>query len=269
MTRIERKRYQLFLRIRDFGIAHQKEFPATSVAGKAFAAVTEAAAVIERETTQREVAADDGRKARAEARADLWDRLTDIVRTAQAAGRTELVPVALFKRPDRRGDMALIEAARGFIGKGGRAASQWVLLGLPATTIADLQKALTRLEQAVTVRKEARDTSRAAGVRIRNAFEQGFDAVHQLDAIVANTFKHDEPRLAVWAGDRRFMPKPRGKHAIVPPAPEPEPVPAPTPAPTPEPVPVVPPAPPADGPTPIADSTTSGATPDDGLRKAS
>ena len=104
MFKQQQQRYEMFLKVRDFGIKHQQEFPVTSTAGKAFATVAEAAAAIERQRTQKEVSNQAGRKARAEARQDLWERLTDIARTAREAGRTALATNATFDLPSRRSD---------------------------------------------------------------------------------------------------------------------------------------------------------------------
>ena len=57
MVKQQQQRYQVFLKVRDFGARHQDQFPATSPAGRAFANVAEAAATIERQSSDRLVQA--------------------------------------------------------------------------------------------------------------------------------------------------------------------------------------------------------------------
>ena len=46
MTTIETRPYEMLVRVRDFGEAHRDRFPASSVAGQAFATVGEAVTLV-------------------------------------------------------------------------------------------------------------------------------------------------------------------------------------------------------------------------------
>ena len=56
MTRRQRYRYEMFVRVRDFGRASQDLFPASSTGGQAFGRVIAAVAAIEDHLTKRDLA---------------------------------------------------------------------------------------------------------------------------------------------------------------------------------------------------------------------
>jgi hypothetical protein len=199
----KQQRYEVFVKVREFGRKHQSRFPVASTAGQAFAIVAEAAAAIERQRARKEVSSLSGRKDRAEARRDLWNALTVIARTAREAKRTALATDAKFELPRRRSDAALFQAGKDFVSMGETKAHEWVPLGLPETAVADLSRLLARFEKAVVGRREAMADAKKARKSLDKAFVRGFDAVRRLDTIVANTLEHDDELLVEWADCRR------------------------------------------------------------------
>jgi|GEM_PF-922300 len=206
MLKQQQQRYQLFLRVRDFGAQHAQAFPASSTAGQAFATVTEAIAAIDQQSTARLVSTHAGKKALAAARKDVRDRLNAIARTAGRIGKDDPAARGVFQLPERRSDHALLETARTFIRDGEAVSAQWVALGLPETTIPDLTKAVEALEQAVNARRQGQSGVKTAASAVVEALERGFEAVRELDVLVANTFEPDSLILAEWTRERRVQP---------------------------------------------------------------
>jgi hypothetical protein len=108
--------------------------------------------------------------------------------------------------PRRTSDLALITAARAFIREGEALSHQWVPLGLPESSIADLQQAVATLERAIDDRRQGRIGQTASRIGLRDALKRGFDAASDLDVIVSNT-SLDPVVLAVWRESRRVNSK--------------------------------------------------------------
>jgi len=250
VVRKQQTRYAMFLKVRDFGKQHEKEFPDTSTAGQAFATVAAAIAAIEHQSSQRIVNREAGKKARAAARQVLWQRIHAIVRAARTAGSAAPPARDVFRLPDRRSDVALLDTAHAFITEGEAVSAQWVAFGLPPTSIADLRKAVDAFTQAVDSRRQGQSGVAAARQAVDEELDRGFVAVRQLDTIVAVTQPPDSAIAAAWKQARR-----RGPIARVEPK-EPDAPPA-------------PPSPPAKSSEPEANAPTPVAATDDGLKRAS
>ena len=207
MVKDEQKRYEVLVRVRNFGIKHQPLFPATSTAGQAFGAVAEAAAAIERQSATRLVGAKAGASDLVAARKEVQERLAAFARTARRAVGTGASVADVFRLPRVKSDLAWLTAARAFVQAGTAGEAWWVRLGLPETAVADLGRAADTLEQAIIRRQEGRSGVTAARVSLKEALARGFDAVRQLDVIVANTPQLDAAVRAVWRESRRVSAK--------------------------------------------------------------
>jgi len=205
MVKQQQQRYQVFLKVRDFGARHSDQFPASSAAGRAFATVAEAAATIERQSSERLVNAQAGKKARAEARKALWDRLKAIVRSARVIASD---PPArdVFRLPKRRSDVAILDTAHAFIDAGEAASAQWVAFGLPETALAELREMTTTFAKAMDSRRQGQTGVKDARKALKDALEYGFAAVRHLDVIVANTKDPDSAIAVSWNEARRSTP---------------------------------------------------------------
>ena len=215
MTRYEKLRYEMFLRVRDFGNAHRQEFPDGSMGGKAFRGVEAAIAQIEANATAKALTAEEGKQAKAAAKLMLVDHLSTIARTARLMAKRVPGSDAVFQIPVDSSDLALLTAARAFIRECQAALDRFVLLGLPKTFVSDLQELTDRFEQAVHGRRAGRTGSAAAEAGIKMAQAQGMDAIRTLDIVVTNTLKGDAVVLSGWKRIRLINPKPKATSATV------------------------------------------------------
>ncbi len=171
--------------------------------------MAEAAAAIEQNATVRIVSAQAGKKARAAARKAVWDRLTAIARTARRATAGEPAARDVFRLPARSSDHTLLATARAFVREGEAASARWVPLGLSETSIAELSAAADAFQQAIDGRRQGKSGVVAAREAMARAFDRGFDAVRELDVIVANTLEPNSPLVAAWKRERRVQPAAR------------------------------------------------------------
>lgn len=205
MTRDERYRWEMFVRVRDFGMAHHALFPESSIGGQAFAAVARAAAEVEKQTTDKVLAAAEGRREKAAARRALRDHMKTIAHTARGVARTLPGAGLTFAMPKRRSDASLLERARAFIREGEARHDRFVQHGLAPTFVTDLHSLVDTFERAAEVRRQGRRALAGAQAALTSALTAGTDAVRSLDVVVINTFRGDPGALAAWRVARRLQ----------------------------------------------------------------
>lgn len=204
MTRIERVRYEMLLRVRDFGAAHQAHFPESSAASQAFATVARAVAEIEAHATTKVVISREGRKAKAATRKVILERMAAIARTSRGV-RLETGDLLNLQMPTRTSDVAVLTAARGFLHEAEAHQAQLVRLGMPPTCLTELRAATDAFAAALGDRRAGRSGVAGAQAGIDAAITTGTDAARTLDIVVSNTLAHDPVAFAAWKRDRRIV----------------------------------------------------------------
>ncbi len=232
---IETRRYEMLVRVREFGEAHGHLFPESSLAGEMFGTVGTAVKELSEHAVSKMSTARGGRSTRTLAREALLDRLETISRTARAIGEDTAGLVDKFELPDPPTDQALLTAGRLFARDGEEFKGQFIAHAMPPAFLADLAHLVERFEEAIRGREADRDENTAARASIEAALTSGFAAVKKLDVLVANRLHDDPVVMAVWKRDRRVAYPWRTKAAAATPAPAVSPpapaVPAATPAP--------------------------------------
>lgn len=224
MNITDTRRYEMLVRVRDFGAAHPDIFPADSLGGQMFAAVTTAAATVaERgavEMSSRS-AVREGVLAREAARARLLTVLEGLRRTAQAVALDTPGVDGKFRRPSSRGARTLAMAARSFALDAHALSGALIAHGLPATFLDTLDAAILAFE--VTIQDHARSVAALVASRaaIETAMQAGLTAVQRLDAIVQNLVYTDSGANAVWQQARHVEQPPRARNRARKPAPAP------------------------------------------------
>lgn len=205
MTKEQRVRFEMFLRVRDFGQAHRELFPESSTGGQAFAKVGDAAARIDAFATSKLLVVTDGHEELAVARAAIVDRMRIVARTARGTRKSDSAAGRRFRMPSRTSYVALLAAARSFISEAGECRAELDELGLPATCLPELRQAIDDLEAALTARRAGRAGTAAAHAGLKAAFADGTRAVRTLDIVVPNTVGSDAVLMAKWHRDRRVI----------------------------------------------------------------
>ena len=233
MEQFNRRRYEMLARVRDFGTTYGHLFPESTLAAKAFAVVTNAVGDIEaRDVTQTTASVSARGTRKKDARRALYERLLLLAKTAQVIPDADAAFKAHFDLPYWPSDQVLLTTARQFTQRAEEVATQFVGHGMPQTFVSDLKTLIDGLEAAVRNRGMSRDQLVAARAGIRQALANGFTAVWQLDAIVANHLPGDKVVQEVWKRSRRMTYPPKRRQ---PTAPEAGPVDPPTAAPAPDP----------------------------------
>jgi len=203
MTRKEIPRYQMLLRVRDFGAARRDLFPARSVTGKLLAAMATATDALQQHDSN-ELAARGGEQdaaaSKVAARAALRRQVRAIAQTAAAAEMPGLG--ATFRASLDCTDDRLLSQARTLLREAKPFAGTFVAHELPSNFLGQLQAAINAFERALRERASGRDQRVAARARFEASMKAALHAVNRLNAIVPNKL-NDPAGIASWNLARR------------------------------------------------------------------
>lgn len=205
MKKTERVRYEMLLRVRDFGAAHKDLFPESTTDGQTFARVAKATAEIEAHTLAKSLAAKSGRKSKAAAREAVIVVMQELVRTARGLAVTAPGLEHALEMPQQTSDIAILDAARSFVRQAEPIKDELVALRLPPTRIEELRRAAEVFDEAIDGRRAGRTDLAAARGGITDALADGLSAVRLLDVIVPNVVKDDPVLTAAWKRVRKVI----------------------------------------------------------------
>ena len=222
MKSVETRRYEMLVRVRNFGQTYGHLFPQSSVAGQMFGTVAEAVKQLEQHPVARMAAAPAGQNTRASARDALRNRLEAIARSAREIADSTPGLEDKFVLPTAATDQELLTAGRLFVRDAEPFTAQFIALALPQTFVNDLTQVVDNFERALRERAAGKSENTAAKASIEAALASGLAAVRKLDVIVSNTVLADAVTRAVWERERPVRYRNRVKAAVTPAAPVPE-----------------------------------------------
>jgi hypothetical protein len=202
------KRYEMLLRVRDFGNSHGDAFQRSGMAKQAFAAIGSAIDELVAADVQK---LSSGHAARADrtiaARSALTDLLLNVSRMARvlrATGRT----MPAFEMPESRRDQTMLTTARQFAADAAAFDAEFTGHGVGPPQITARAAAL---ETALRERGMGRADHTAARVRIQAVLRAAVLDVRRLDLIVDSECAGDPVIRSVWKQTRRVETT-RGPH---------------------------------------------------------
>jgi len=209
----EIRRYEMLIRVRNFGAAHDQLFPVNSSAHAAFAIVSEEIEQLEKLDVTERLATHSARAARkVAARKALVEELTRAQHTARVLEKTIPQLSELLEPPDTSDDQMLVTVARQFIAGIVTHAETFASHGI---AVDELRQQVDGFEAVLNERGVRRDEQVQARARIEASLARAMDAVATLDVVVSNQLKTDAPTLATWWRERRESPLKRPKNAVV------------------------------------------------------
>ena len=221
MNELDNKRYQMLIRVREFGSRHASAFPADSLGGQTFAEVGAVITALAGYATTQSVGKGGARErtvSKATARAALYEHLLAINVTARALALDTPGLETKFRMPRSGTDQALLTAGLAFAADAVPLAGTFQQHEMPANFIDELHADIAALEEALSGRVRSRDAHVAATAALEATVERGIKAVQRLQAIVRNKFRDDPAVLAAWESASHVE---RRSRTVTPPQPEP------------------------------------------------
>lgn len=203
MTRVQRYKYDMFVRVRDFGVAHQAAFPESSTGAQLFQKMSAAVAALDGHLKHRALGSAEARKTTPAARSAVTVYMRTIVSAARRMmrGTPEVNP---FRMPPQKTMRAEIATARAIIDEAAKRQEAFIRLGLPSTFVADFTKLVDDLEQALHVRLNSRTVRGQATAGIVGTLAIGIEVVRDLDVVVPLATASDPSLVAAWRSARRI-----------------------------------------------------------------
>lgn len=198
MTKHQGRKYEMLVRVRNFGAAHRDEFPDGSEGAKAFAAVAAAVTDVEAHAVARLTMRREGSAAKQAAKRALAAQIAAIARSARVLAVSVPGADAKFPRPARNSDVAVLTSGRLFLQEIVAVQDAFVRCGLAATFVEDLRRAVATFEQAIDGRTAGKTGAAVSRVAIPAALKRGLAAVLSLDVLVRNVLGTDRKAMAAW-----------------------------------------------------------------------
>ncbi len=218
MRHVDTLRYEMLVRVRDFGAAHSTAFPEGTLGIQLFAEVNTAVEELGQHAAT-EVsgrgAAREGTSTKALARSALHQQLEAINRTARALAVETPGLDDKFRMPRRWRDQALLASARAFAQDAEALAPAFIAHAMPKSFLTDLDNGIAAYEQALRDHQAGKGRGITAGAHIRATLQAGFNAVVRLDAVVANQLRDDPSSTTLWESIRRVEHPPRARRRRV------------------------------------------------------
>ena len=196
MTDNQNRRFQMFVRVREFTTQRLADFSETGVARQLFtrlqALITKLQSLAADQTTGIGEARQRTQN-RGDARLALREDLEAINAVARAMDAGEQ-----FALPDRGNDAKLLQAARSFATKALELKAQFIAHEMPADFLEDLEADIAAFETEIAEQGNAVGDHVQAGAAIDEAFEEGIEIVRQLDGIMRAKYASNRPVLAEW-----------------------------------------------------------------------
>ncbi len=214
MNDSERRRYECFLRIRQFGADNSADFAAIPIAVTNFGVITTEIDFLDEHGADQQGGFADARGAsevKGTAREDLREEMSDIARTARSMEYQYDGISERFKMPRNSTDQTLLATGRAFHSEATPISADFIAYGLPAAFLTELKDAADAFEATFGVQGSAIDSHVEATAEIGEAIRRGMVARRILDGIVRNVYKTDPGKLAAWTSASHVEKPPKKK----------------------------------------------------------
>lgn len=197
----ERRRIDMLIRVRQFGIDNAADFPANSVGAAQFALLTDLMNDIEQFAEIQATSIGDARQLfvnKQTARENLREDLYEIVRTARSMEYQFNGITAKFRMPRSQNDQNLLSIARAFYDQSEQFNADFTAYGMDANFRAALETAIDEFDMSLNPPATAIDGQVAATAELGDAVGRGMIARRVLDGVVKNKYKNNVGKLSAW-----------------------------------------------------------------------
>lgn len=218
MNDSDRRRYEMLVRVKQFGIDNAADF--TGIATTKFAEV--GSKVDQTETKSAAQQAGFAQSAQQfevkdTAREDLRDEMAAIARTARSMEYSFDGISEEFRFQRNLSDETMLARARAFATAAVAREADFIAYGLPATFIADLTAAANAFEATFASAASATAGQVAATAESAAFIREAMIAKRVLEGIVRNRYANDPGKLAAWISASHVEKAPKSPPLVTPP----------------------------------------------------
>ena len=207
MNSYNRFRNECFLRIRQFGLDSETDFPPTSIGGIQFIEIVEVVELLEQLTAKFAARIGDARfgfSNKAAARENLRDKVTEIANISRSMS-VQIPGIDLkFRVRGNVSDTGLLAAANAFYQESDAYKQDFTSYGLEENFRQNLKAAIDAFENAFGAPVSATEEQVAATAEIAEAVRRGINARKILDGIVKIKYKNNVGKLRAWTSASRI-----------------------------------------------------------------
>ena len=201
MNKIQLRRYEMMIRVRDFGANRAADFPAASQAATLFnklnTTVTELGNYAATKNASRGFAKQATRR-KDTLKESLLELLKTISRTARTIAADHPGLETRFQLPNGIGGRDLLAAAQGMLAHVEPHRADFVSYGMRPDFIERLRTLTTDFETSLGERSAAAETATATITAIDRMVSEGMETVRRLDVAVRNTLSNDPDAVSAW-----------------------------------------------------------------------
>lgn len=197
----ERRRKEMFVRVKVFMTDNSANFPAGSIGATKTTELSEVIDLLDELSGDQMSGFGEARFSFAgknTARENLREDLSDIARTARSMNYQFPNIAEKFRMPRGNNDVQLLAAARAFLTEATPHKDDFIAYGMPADFLTDLQTDIEAFEAALGTTGSATDSHVEATAEIDEAIRRGMIVVRILNGVVKNVFRNDAGKLAAW-----------------------------------------------------------------------
>ncbi len=201
MDSSETRRYEMFMRVQQFGADNAADFPAGSVGAAQFAVIGSEIVKIGQYADAQSTGGGGARQdfvTKDTARENLRDAVADIVRTARSMNYQFDGIAAKFRMPRSQNDQNLLIASRAFSDESAAYDTDFQAYGLGKNFRAELQIDITAFADSLTPSGSMIDRQVAGTAEISAAVRRGMIARRILEGVVRNKYNASVGKLAAW-----------------------------------------------------------------------
>jgi Tfp pilus assembly protein PilO len=201
MNNLERRRFEMLGRVKDFTAPRAAQFPTESIAGQLVATINATVAELSQFASEKASRKTDFRKKqnqKADARETLRESVNTISRTARAMSNRIPAVADKFQVPRNLNDVSLLATARAFANDAVPFLADFQSYELPADFLTELHLDIADFAAAVSERNTAAESASTTLTFIEESIARGVAAVLELDVILKNRYRDDTASLNAW-----------------------------------------------------------------------
>ncbi len=202
MNDYDRRRYEMLVRVKQFGIDNAADFPAPSVGATQFDNVAAFVDNIEAISAVQLGGFSEAAQQfdiKATIRETLRDQMSAISRTSKSMEYAFPGIADLFAFQRNMPDADLLAKARAFLHDASPIQADFVAYGMPATFLTELSATANEFDDIFNATASATADHVEATASISDMIRQAMVCVHILDGIVKNVYNGNPGMIAAWA----------------------------------------------------------------------